>query len=189
MQRYLLAGCAVWALAVPGISARADTTVTTRIQPCDGPVTTVIIVRHADRAGQADSLSTLGLARANDLAEALKTADLRAIYCSDTRRARDTAAPLASALHVTPEDYPAKDCAGLIHRVMREHVGETVLIVGHSNTVPLLVREAGGPEIGDLDEEEYDGLYVVSVTGTPTCGATMVRLQFGAPSPRVSGHK
>jgi broad specificity phosphatase PhoE len=155
----------------------------TKIVPCDGPVTTIIIVRHADRAGTADSLSTAGVERAKALAQATKMANLRAIYVSDTRRARDTAAVAAAQAHLTPEAYPARECAALIKRILRDHAGEAVLIVGHSNTVPMLIAEAGGPKIADLEEKEFDGLYIVAVTGTPVCGATMVQLQYGAPSP------
>jgi broad specificity phosphatase PhoE len=121
--------------------------------------------------------------RAQDLAEATKTANLKAIYVSDTRRARDTALPAAALANVMPETYPARECAALIKRIFRDHAGQAVLVVGHSNTVPLLIAEAGGPRISDLDEKEFGGLFVVAVTGTPECGATLVRLHYGARSP------
>jgi broad specificity phosphatase PhoE len=82
-----------------------------------------------------------------------------------------------------PETYPAKECAALVKRILHDHAGQTVLVVGHSNTVPLLIAAAGGPKIADVDEKEFDGLYIVSVSGTPECGATLVRLQYGTPSP------
>lgn len=179
----VLFDCVVAATLAGAISAGAGTPVMTRVVPCDGPVTTIIIVRHAEREGTADSLSATGVVRANDLAQAVRTANLHAVYCSDTRRARDTAAPAATLMHLPLEEYPAQECKALIGRIMRDHVGESVLIVGHSNTVPVLIRAAGGPRIPDLDEKEFDGLYVVAVTGTPQCGATMVQLQYGAPSP------
>jgi hypothetical protein len=46
-----------------------------------------------------------------------------------------------------------------------------------------LIAEAGGPKLADLDEKEFDGLYIVAVTGTPVCGATLIQLQYGAASP------
>jgi len=165
-------------LLLPGLAATAP-----REYRCDGPVTTIMIVRHADRAGSADSLSAAGVVRASDLAQATKMASLRAIYVSDTRRARDTAAAVAAMTHLAPETYPAKECDALVKRILHDHLGESVLVVGHSNTVPLLIAAAGGPKIADLDEKEFDGLYVVVVTGTPECGATLVTLQYGAPSP------
>ncbi len=167
-------------MAVLGVS---DPSADTKIVPCEGPVTTIIVVRHADRAGTADSLSTAGVARANDLAQATKMAKLSAIYVTDTKRSRNTAAPTAAMAHVTPEVYEAKDYDALIKRILKDHAGQSVLIVGHSNTVPDIVRAAGGPQVNAIGENEYTGLYVVAVTGTPICGATLVQLQYGVAAP------
>jgi broad specificity phosphatase PhoE len=179
MRSRTLAVC----LALLAVAVMAAAQPVGKTKPCNGPVTTIIIVRHADRAGTADSLSEAGMKRAQDLAEATKTANLKAIYVSDTRRARDTALPAAALANVMPETYPARECAALIKRIFRDHAGQAVLVVGHSNTVPLLIAEAGGPRISDLDEKEFGGLFVVAVTGTPECGATLVRLHYGAKSP------
>jgi len=175
--RILIIACLILALGVSHSSAD------TKIVPCEGPVTTIIVVRHADRAGTADSLSTAGVERARDLAQAAKMAKLQAIYVTDTRRSRDTAAPAAAMAHVTPEVYDAKGYEALIKRIRQDHAGGSVLIVGHSNTVPDIIRAAGGPEVDAIGENEYTGLYVVAVTGTPICGATLVQLQYGKTAP------
>jgi len=85
--------------------------------------------------------------------------------------------------HVTPEVYDAKGYEALIKRILKDHAGGSVLIVGHSNTVPDIIRAAGGPEVDAIGENEYTGLYVVAVTGTPICGATLVQLQYGKTAP------
>ncbi|HEX6792154.1 MAG TPA: phosphoglycerate mutase family protein [Candidatus Krumholzibacteria bacterium] len=159
---------------VPVSPVRAD-------GPCDGPATTILVVRHADRAGDADSLSVMGIERAQELVRVLSRARIGAIYHSDTRRTRDTAAPLAQGLKITPGVYPAKEVKPLIERILHDHVGETVLVVGHSNTVPLIIAAAGGPAVPDIDEFVYDDLYVVHV---PRCGgdATLTHLKYGKPS-------
>lgn len=177
VARILAIACLVTALGVS--HAGADT----RIVPCEGPVTTIIVVRHADRAGTADSLSTAGVQRANDLAQATRMANLRAIYVTDTRRSRDTATATAAMAHVTPEVYSAKEYDELVKRVLKDHAGQSVLIVGHSNTVPDIIRAAGGPQVAEIGENEYTGLYIIAVTGTPICGATLVQLQYGKTSP------
>ncbi len=169
--------CLVAALCVSHTSAD------TRIVPCEGPVTTIIVVRHADRAGSADSLSAAGVERANDLAQATKMANLRAIYVTDTRRSRDTATATGAMAHVTPEVYAAREYDELVKRILKDHAGEAVLVVGHSNTVPEIIRAAGGPQVAEIGENEYTGLYVIAVTGTPVCGATLVQLQYGKTSP------
>lgn len=142
-----------------------------------------MIVRHAEKVGQADSLSTAGVVRAQELARVLGSASVRAIYHSDTKRTRDTAAPLADALHITPEQYPARDVKPLIERIIREHAGQTILVVGHSNTVPMLVAAAGGPTMTDLADNEFDGLFVVYVSQREGGTSTLTRLEYGAPSP------
>ena len=150
-------------------------------EPCKAPATTILLVRHADRAGKADSLSVVGVERSEELLRVASAAGITAIYHSDTRRTRDTAAPLAQALHIKLDEYPAKDSNALIQRILHDHAGETVLVVGHSNTIPSIIRAAGGPLIPDLEEFVYDGLYVLHV---PRCdGPTrLTELKYGAPS-------
>lgn len=151
--------------------------------PCDSAGVTILIVRHADRAGTADSLSAAGVVRSRALVEVVKNAGIRAIYHSDTRRNRDTAAPLAAARGIPLEEYPAKDIAALIARIVKAHRGETVLVVGHSNTVPMIIAAAHGPAIPDIPDNEFDGLFIVHfVPACPTPG-TLTQLQYGAPSP------
>jgi broad specificity phosphatase PhoE len=152
-------------------------------KPCDSPATTILIVRHADRAGKADSLSEAGMTRARDLSRVALTANVAAIYHSDTRRTRDTVAPLAAALQIQPEEYPAKEGQALIERILRDHPGKTVIVVGHSNTVPVLVAAAGGPMIQELNEDEFDGLFIVNVSPCRDRPSTLTQLQYGAPSP------
>jgi broad specificity phosphatase PhoE len=144
------------------------------------PPTTLLIVRHADRAGRDDALSAAGLTRAAALVHAMARADLGAIYHSDTVRARDTAAPLAQALGLTPSVHPASDVPNLVGEILSEHRGERVLVVGHSNTVSQIIRAAGGPELPDIAESEFDNLFVLTVCGCLARRASLVHLAYGA---------
>ncbi len=174
MRRIVLMASIVLALA--GV-ARAQN------PPCEKPATTIIVVRHAEKPGQADSLSDAGFARAQALAHVLREANVRAIYRTDTARNRLTAAPLAAATGVTPRIYAAKEYDALIARIFAEHEGETVVVVGHSNTVTQIVAAAGGPALDELAETEYDKLFIVLV---PPCrqGRTILTvLQYGESSP------
>jgi broad specificity phosphatase PhoE len=145
----------------------------------DAAPTTLLIVRHADRADRDDALSPRGTARAAALARALARANLRAIYHSDTSRARDTAAPLAALLGLTPKVRPARDTSGLVREILTEHRGEQVLIVGHSNTVPQMIRAAGGPDLPDLAEDAFDDLFVLTAVGRVGRRVTLVHLTYG----------
>jgi broad specificity phosphatase PhoE len=151
-----------------------------------GPPTSVWITRHADRDGRADALGPEGLARALALAHALARADIGAIYVSDTRRAQDTAVPLAAARSLTPSIYAARDGFAWVERLLEQHRGTSVLVVGHSNTVPRIIAAAGGPALPDLDEGELDRLFLLSVSSCRSEQPRLFQLQYGAPSPPSS---
>jgi broad specificity phosphatase PhoE len=151
--------------------------------PCDRGATTILIVRHAEKPGKADSLSAAGFARAKALVHAAGGADLKAIYHSDTNRARLTAEPLAKSLGITPAVYAAKEAEALVASIFSEHEGEAVLVVGHSNTVARIVAAAGGPQIEDLSENEFDKLFIVTTAPCRHGPSTLVVLQYGEPSP------
>jgi broad specificity phosphatase PhoE len=72
---------------------------------------------------------------------------------------------------------PADDAKGLARRVLREHAGGRVLIVGHLDTVPAIVAELSGErDIPKIGEFEYGAMYIVTV---PRIGrANFVRLNY-----------
>lgn len=145
--------------------------------------TTFLIARHADRVVNQDALAPQGLVRAQELVHVGEKAGIVAIYHSDTERARQTAAPLATALGITPVIYPANDAAALVSQIFADHRGERVFVVGHSNTVPQIITAAGGPSLPDIAAVEFDNLFVLSVCRCRRGLATLVNLQYGAPSP------
>ena len=147
-----------------------------------GEETTVLLVRHADRlpGQQTDELAAVGVARSRELAHALQKAGVNAIIHSDTQRAAQTAAPLAAAGGITPSVLPAKDFAAVAGEV-RKHPGETVLIVGHSNTVPPIIAALGGPQLPDLGDNDFDDLFVLTVCRCGWRPARLLSLQYGAP--------
>lgn len=134
------------------------------------PVTTIIVVRHAEKMddGADPALSAAGEARAAALAGALQHAGVTAIYTTQFRRTRDTAVPLARRIGVTPTLMEAGGGAGshasaVAERVLAEARGSTAVIVGHSNTVPDIVRALGGPDVGAIADDEYMHLFVLLV--------------------------
>jgi broad specificity phosphatase PhoE len=145
--------------------------------------TVVVLARPAEKElGAIDNppLSPEGEQRAQRLAqmfgEAKGTGRLDAIYVSDARRAQQTAAPLAERIGKHPIVIPSNDVKSTASRVMSEHEGGTVLVIGNSNTVPQLVRELSGLDVAPLADDEYDTLYIVSV---PTFGrSNVLRLKY-----------
>lgn len=143
----------------------------------------VYVVRHAERAdvtgksmiGPDDPpLSKAGEQRAQRLAEVLRSAGIRHIFTTEFQRTRQTAAPLASAAAVKPVMAAAKDTAALVSAI--KAVNEPTLVVGHSNTVPEIVKQLGVAEPITLGEQDYDNLFVV--IRHPSGPATLLRLHF-----------
>jgi phosphohistidine phosphatase SixA len=124
----------------------------------------VILVRHAEKADdQAEDpvLSAQGTARAAALARHLAAANVKAIYVTQYRRTGLTAAPLAAALKLTPITMNAQEAAATVANMRAEHAGDVVLYVGHSNTVGQIARASGNPGEFELDDDEYDNLFVL----------------------------
>ena len=151
--------------------------------------TVVIIVRHAEKAAiPADDppLTEAGAARATALAAALATADVRAVITTQLVRARETARPTAEARGLPVETVraggPVAAHAKAVADVVRKHAGQTVLVVGHSNTVTQIIEALGGPKARDLCDSEYSWLFTVILDGA---SARLVKGTFGAPSPEV----
>ncbi len=123
------------------------------------------VMRHLQKAeGQDPALSAEGAGNARRLASWFGKDRPAAIYVSTTRRARDTAAPLAARLGLSAKEYDPRDTPGLVARVKAE--AGTVLIVGHSNTVPEIVAQLGGPRPTDLAETDYGDIFRVRRDGT-----------------------
>jgi Phosphohistidine phosphatase SixA len=149
---------------------------------CWGTQTTILLVRHADRQGSADALSTAGTARAQELAHVMEKSGISAIYTSEAMRTQQTAAPAATLFGITPVVVPGSDVAGLVSAIRSSNFGQTVLVVGHSNTVPQIIAEFGGPAV-IIDDNEYDNLYVLTLCRCRWKSLRLTNLQYGAASP------
>jgi phosphohistidine phosphatase SixA len=154
------------------------------------PPTVVLLVRHAEKAAepaQDPPLTEGGRARAEALVSIAREARVSAIITTQFERTKSTAAPAAAALSVAPsvvQAGPLAQHAKAVADEVRKHVGKTVLVVGHSNTVPAIIGALGAPAPRDLCDSEYDALFVVVLgdTGAPR----VIRSRFGAPSPEDS---
>jgi broad specificity phosphatase PhoE len=148
----------------------------------------VFVVRHADKISESDErLSDAGRERAKRLAKVLAAAGIRAIYATDTERAKDTAGPLAQALKLPVTTYDVgkgmakgapPDASAFAAQLRRDHPNpnDTVLVVGHSNTVPAILEALGCKENVTIGSQEYDNLFVVVPGGA--AGPTLVRLKY-----------
>lgn len=139
----------------------------------------VILTRHAERADSQATMTTMtgapadpelsdaGKARAQKLATMLVDAGITAMFTTEFIRTKNTAAPLAARLNLTPDVVTAAQTAAMIDKI-KTHANETVFVVGHSNTVPAIIKALGGPDV-TIGDAEYDNLFIyVPATKTLT---------------------
>jgi len=147
---------------------------------------TVYLVRHAEKAdASADPvLSEAGQARAATLAAAMTDVHPGHIFTSPLQRTRLTAEPTAAYHSVTIEPVgfdggAAAHVAAIAERVRALPDDAVVLIVGHSNTVPLIARALGYAEAADMPECEYDRMTMLHLAGDETHSQVT---RYGAPT-------
>jgi len=148
--------------------------------------TTMIFVRHAEKAltpVDDPALTPDGQLRARELARQLVDADvvagIDAIYSTNYRRTVQTAQPVADALDLEVNLYDPDDNEAVLERILKEHKGKIILVVGHSDTLPTLIADLGASKlVPPIAEYEYDNIYIVSI---PWFGKTKtIRLRYGA---------
>lgn len=119
-----------------------------------------VVIRHAEKLddGTRDpELSTGGRSRAGVIAERLRHTPLESTWASQYRRTLQTADAAARAHDVPIVRYDAGEAPRVLaERLRATRAGGTILIVGHSNTVPDLVAALCDCEAPPLDENDYD---------------------------------
>ncbi len=127
------------------------------------PQEAVYVVRHAEQVGVGEDppLSTRGRARAAALQEFFLPVGLTAIYTTDLRRSVETGAWVAEPLgiEITPVHHDSLDV--MIGRVEAEPPDARVLIVGHSNTVPMILEALGYPNEIMIEHDEFSDVFLL----------------------------
>lgn len=137
---------------------------------------TIFLVRHAEKVTTGDTkdpdLSEAGRARAESLATMLKDAGITAIYATEFKRTQQTAEPFARATGIKTTIMPAKETESLIAK-LKAAPGNS-LVVAHSNTLPEILKALGVTDPPQIDEADYDNLFILG------CGSTagLLRLHF-----------
>lgn len=165
-----------WVLTLSVLACHTDS-----VDIRNGGITTVILVRHAekDSIGDDPGLTAAGAERALALAHVVGEADVSAVYATEFARTRNTAFPLANLLGLevvafAPGESYVADMAELVRR---QHRGEVVVIVSHSNTVPAIIGELGATPVPVIEDDEYDDLYVVTIA--PRGQVSLLPLRYG----------
>lgn len=138
----------------------------------------IVVVRHAEKADQSADpvLSAEGTARAAALAKALRALDVKAVYVTQYQRTSLTAVPLLAASSLKAIEVHSDATPELVARMKKEHPADVVLTVGHSNSVPRILKLLGVTETVELTDADYDNLFIVvpAASGPPT----LLRLKY-----------
>jgi broad specificity phosphatase PhoE len=139
---------------------------------------TIYLVRHGEKAamGKDPELTAQGQARAQAIAAILHRAGIAHIFSTPTQRTRQTAQPLAQRIGVEVQLYDPAAPKALVEKA--KALSGPVLVVGHSNTLPELVKLFGGAPGTDIADDEYDRLYQL----TPGAGGAVRTVLLASPS-------
>jgi phosphohistidine phosphatase SixA len=138
---------------------------------------TVYLIRHAERADeprQDPPLTEKGNLRSQELTRILGDANVKAIITSQFLRTKQTGEPLSKKLNVpvtsislslnpaNPRQIAEQSTAEVTNKIL-ERAGESVLVIGHSNSIPDVIKMLGGDVVPVIDEKKFDDLFIVTV--------------------------
>ncbi len=128
---------------------------------------TIYLVRHAEKELSAENpkdppLTPCGEKRAESLANLLKNVQLDVIYSTEYLRTKETAQPVANEKEKELTYYDPVKLADFAKLLLKNK--EDVLVVGHSNTTPVLAGLLIGEDLEPFDESIYNLVYQVVVS-------------------------
>jgi broad specificity phosphatase PhoE len=153
------------------------------------PVTTIILVRHAEKNIEPNNpdpdLSPEGLERAQEIARVFGETGINAIYATQYKRTQQTIKPLADRTSVAVKLLQANQTDELVNQLQTTNRGQTVFIAGHNNTVPAIVSTLSGQTYPTIPESEFDNLYIVTIYRFGK--AKVVKMKYGKSSTQGVG--
>ncbi|WP_129716993.1 phosphoglycerate mutase family protein [Pedobacter sp. SYP-B3415] len=125
---------------------------------------TIWVVRHAEKSTAVlttdPELSETGKLRAEALTRLLETEKITQVYSTPFKRTRATVAGVATGSDVEIRSY--QNVSELAATVSTHNAEEKILIAGHSNTVPDILRALGAEfKPKDLSDEDYDYIFKI----------------------------
>ncbi|MBQ4811227.1 histidine phosphatase family protein [Pseudoalteromonas luteoviolacea] len=126
----------------------------------------IVLLRHAEKQKGVDpSLTADGVKRARRIAQMMLPLEPTKLYSTDYNRTKATLAPLADLIDTHVAVYDARNLDGFA-RELKQKTG-TVVVAGHSNTTPVLVKLLTNRDVR-IEEDEFDKIFVVTfVDGEP----------------------
>lgn len=153
------------------------------------PLTTVIVVRHAEKNIEPNNpdpdLSPAGQARAQELVRMFSATGVNAIYATQFKRTQQSVKPLADRLGLPVNVVDSKKTSDLVNQILTANRGQVVVVAGHNNTAPEIVGALGGGTFPVIPENEFDNMFIVTIYRFGR--AKVVKIKYGSVSPPGGG--
>ncbi|MCK0180004.1 histidine phosphatase family protein [Flavobacteriaceae bacterium S0862] len=130
--------------------------------------TTYYFIRHAekdrsDKTNKDPNLIQKGILRAAKWSFVLENIEFDAVYSTNYNRTKQTAHPTAEKKGLEVTIYDPRQLFS--EEFANNTLGETVLVVGHSNTTPAFVNAVLGTKKYDsIDDNNNANLYIVTIS-------------------------
>lgn len=129
---------------------------------------TYYLIRHAEKVrtdpnDKDPTLNIEGMMRAKRWAAYFEPVKIDEIYITKYIRTKQTISFIAQQKQVSPKRYDPNTIYS--DEFLKQTNGKTILIVGHSNTIPQLVNQLIGKEkYTDMDDNDNSTLFKVTLT-------------------------
>lgn len=127
----------------------------------------IYLIRHAekvriDKSDLDPDLNDNGFIRAENWKKYFIGKDISKIYSTNYKRTLKTVKPLADKKNLEILIYSPKDF--LYKTFLKSNIVENILVVGHSNTIPIFVNNLIDKDFYDqIDDLNNSNLYIVSL--------------------------
>jgi 2,3-bisphosphoglycerate-dependent phosphoglycerate mutase len=143
-----------------------ETTVTDSVSE-KNVITKIILLRHAEKEKEKDGskdpkLSKEGILRAEKLNFMLSDFSIDKLFATAYIRTQKTLGVISQTRNISISNYEARD-KNFAKQLVRNEMGKTIIVAGHSNTIPALVNALiKEDKYKDLSEEEYGKLWILT---------------------------
>lgn len=130
--------------------------------------TTLILSRHAEKgSGENPELTKEGKDRAKALTKLKHLYTIAQVYSTSAKRTVATAEPIAKEMNLKVNTaFSGKQFKEMLSDISKNHAGKTVMVVGHSDTVPDILNHLTKSDLyKEIDITDYSNLFIIQFDG------------------------
>ena len=128
---------------------------------------TIYLIRHSEKDLVSENpsdppLTKCGIKRTDYLRSFFEDIDIESVYSTNYIRTKNTAMPIAS-LKKTRIQYYESDYPKVFSEFLLDSK-QNSLVVGHSNTIPILAGLLSEEDVAPIDEKTYNRIYKIVIS-------------------------